>query len=275
MIPKTGYLLVVVFLVTAAMAVEAKINHPRPLPTVLVFDIIGTCFEERNSLLSQGKAWSKKNNVTIDWPGLIDEWQASHDREMKAIREGGAPWISYNEIYRRDLSRLLPRFTKSVHTFSAAEEETIYRFWDRLQPRSDVRRGLDALRSRFRLATLSNGDLSNLHALSKSSGITWDFYFSAEQVHHFKPAREYYQYASDQLQLPGGELMMVASHLYDLEAAHSYGWQTALIDRPGETPAGPQDHFDYVVSDMNELARALNAPKRRTKRREAPQGSER
>lgn len=206
-----------------------------------------------------GRKWSEKTGVRVDWNGLVDDWIRSHDKRMMAIRGGGAPWVSYHEIYREDLPRLLHAYTRSPHNYTAAEQAEIGHFWDHLQPRPDLRPGLDALRGHFQLATLSNGDTDNLQALSRSSGIRWDFYFSADQVHAFKPAQAYYRYAAEHLHAQPPELMMVASHLYDLEAAHTYGWQTALVDRPGETPPGPHDHFDYVVPDLNALAKKLLA----------------
>jgi 2-haloacid dehalogenase len=64
--------------------------------------------------------------------------------------------------------------------------------------------------------------------------------------------------------MPPGEVMMVAAHKYDLEAASALGLRTAFVPRPRELGPGgqpdqpaPGDSFDVVAQDFIELAAQL------------------
>jgi 2-haloacid dehalogenase len=84
-------------------------------------------------------------------------------------------------------------------------------------------------------------------------------------VRHYKPDREVYQSAADFLDLPVGDVMMVAAHLGDLRAAKAVGLRTAFVPRPLELgPAGTPDlvadaSVDVTVKDFNDLAARLGA----------------
>jgi 2-haloacid dehalogenase len=62
-----------------------------------------------------------------------------------------------------------------------------------------------------------------------------------------------------------GEIMMVASHKYDLVAARAQGFRTAFIARPLEFGPGaavditPDPAFDCNVTNLEDLADQLGA----------------
>src|SRR5439155_1281393 len=117
-----------------------------------------------------------------------------------------------------------------------SEEETqhLNDAWHRLTPWPDSVPGLNRLRGRYVLATLSNGNVSLLVDMAKNAGLPWDCVLSAELFGHYKPDPEVYQGAARLLGLPPGELMMVAAHPRDLEAAQRVGLKTAYVPRPLE-----------------------------------------
>ena len=61
-----------------------------------------------------------------------------------------------------------------------------------------------ALKSKYIVAALSNGNMSLLTNMAKHAGIPWDCILSAELARHYKPDREVYE---------------TAAHLLDLGAA--------------------------------------------------------
>ena len=81
-------------------------------------------------------------------------------------------------------------------------------------------------------ATLSNGNVSLLEDMAKFAGLPWDRVLSAEQFHQYKPDREVYLGAAVALDCKPAELMMVAAHPGDLEAARACGLRTAFVSRP-------------------------------------------
>jgi 2-haloacid dehalogenase len=62
-----------------------------------------------------------------------------------------------------------------------------------------------------------------------------------------------------------GEILMVACHNFDLDAARGEGYRTAFVRRPAEWgPSGPPDPVpnpatEFVVAGFAELAEQLQA----------------
>jgi 2-haloacid dehalogenase len=86
---------------------------------------------------------------------------------------------------------------------------------------------------------------------------------SAELFHHFKPDREVYLGAADMLGCKPAEVMMVAAHPGDLQAAQACGLRTGFVARPLEN--GPRKEAaaltsfpaDVSARDFLELAEKL------------------
>jgi 2-haloacid dehalogenase len=135
--------------------------------------------------------------------------------------------------------------------------------WHRLRPWGDSIPGLLRLKSRFVLATLSNGNVRLLVDMAKNAGLPWDLVFSAELARAYKPDPRAYQMLQELLMLGSNEIMMVAAHQGDLRAAQELSFRTAFVMRPLEY--GPQavpdltadPSFDVVATDFVDLARQL------------------
>jgi 2-haloacid dehalogenase len=123
--------------------------------------------------------------------------------------------------------------------------------------------GLGRLRSRYLIGTLSNGNISLLANLARNAGLPWDYILSAEMARHYKPDPEVYHAAVQILGLAACEVMMVAAHRNDLEAAKDAGMKTAFVSRPLEH--GPEGKAEVapahalVAADFLDLAQKLGA----------------
>ena len=123
--------------------------------------------------------------------------------------------------------------------------------------------GLTRLKKKYIIAPLSNGNISLMTDLAKYAGLPWDCILGAELVRHYKPDREVYQSAADILDLKVNQVMMVAAHLGDLNAAKGVGLRTAFVVRPHEFgPDGKPDlkgdaSVEFSATDFNDLARQL------------------
>jgi 2-haloacid dehalogenase len=101
--------------------------------------------------------------------------------------------------------------------------------------------------------------------VSRRNTIAWDAVIACEMLRVYKTRPEAYQRAAQLLQTPPGEIVMVACHNFDLDAARGEGYRTAFIRRPDEWgPAGPPDSLpnpacDIVVDGFAELAERLGA----------------
>jgi 2-haloacid dehalogenase len=99
--------------------------------------------------------------------------------------------------------------------------------------------------------------------VSRRNGIAWDCIISCEMLGVYKVRPEAYQATAKLLQLKPAEILMVACHNFDLDAARKEGFKTCFVRRPLEWgPAGPPDPTpnpacDLVVDGFPELATQL------------------
>ncbi|WP_445009908.1 haloacid dehalogenase type II [Vreelandella stevensii] len=165
-------------------------------------------------------------------------------------------------LHRMTLDTLLEEFGVADQ-LSEADKQHLNRVWHRLTPWPDSVAGLQALKQRFTLATLSNGNVSLLVNMARHAGLPWDCVLSSELAGHYKRDPEVYHMAANLLDLKPSQILMVAAHQDDLQAAHREGMRTAFVKRPLEfgptaTPDLSIDPcFDLVAEDFLDLARQL------------------
>ena len=204
----------------------------------LAFDVFGTVVDWRGSIIREGELLSATKGLQVDWPAFADAWRAGYAPAMDRTRAAGAEWLSLDVLHRQILDSLLPRF--GLSHLSEAELAHLNRAWHRLSPWPDTVGGLNRLRSRYIISTLSNGNVSLLVDMAKNAGLPWDCVLSAELAHKYKPDPEAYLTAARLLDVAPNELMLVAAHPSDLRAAQGVAcarpmctgrWSSALVCR--------------------------------------------
>jgi 2-haloacid dehalogenase len=123
--------------------------------------------------------------------------------------------------------------------------------------------GLTRLKSKYIIASLSNGNVALLTNMAKYANLPWDAVLSAELAGKYKPHPRAYQKTAELLGLEYDEVMLVAAHSGDLRAAMKAGLKAALVTRPDEYGGSkppdlePDPDFDYFAKDFNDLADKL------------------
>jgi len=237
----------------------------RSVPPVkaMVFDTFGTIVDWRGSIIEEGIAWAKAKSLHIDWASFADRWRAGYGPSMNRVRTGELPWTKLDDLHRMILEGLLREF--KIEGLTEAEKDDWNRVWHRLKPWPDSVPGLTRLKQKYIIAPLSNGNIALLTDMAKRSGIPWDAILGAELVRHYKPDREVYLSAPDFLGVKPEEVMMVAAHGADLNAARNCGLRTGFIARPNEFGPGAKTEqvspgqFDVVSRDAVDLARKMGA----------------
>ena len=227
----------------------------------LTFDVFGTVVDYRGTIIREGKLLNQQKGWQVDWGSVADAWRGRYRPFMDRVMRGELPWMKLDALHRLALEEVLQEF----HIVNLTEDEKVQLnlVWHRLRPWHDSVEGLTRLRTRFTLATLSNGNVSLLADMAKHSGLPWDCIFSAELVRAYKPDPRTYQMAVELLSLQPREVMMVAAHQYDLRAAQALGLRAAFVPRPLEfgrqrIPDLTADaEFDIVASDLIDLAEQL------------------
>ena len=220
----------------------------------LVFDVFGTVVDWRGSIIREVSAtWPQVNA-----PAFADAWRAGYVPAMDRARRGEIAWTNIDGLHRVILDDIRPRF--GLGGLSEPEVDALNRVWHRLDAWPDAVSGLQRLKTRHVIATLSNGNVALLVNMAKHAGLPWDCVLSAELFQHYKPDPEVYQGAARLLGFEREQVMMVAAHPGDLVAAQRAGLRTAYVPRPREWGEGGYREpvgdavFDLTASDFNALA---------------------
>jgi 2-haloacid dehalogenase len=222
----------------------------------LVFDVFGTVVDWHGSVAREVRALAKSKGLRVNAAKFAKAWRAGYRPAMDR-----APFEKIDVIHRAILEDVLKQFR--ITTLTEQEKARLNLVWHRLKPWPDAVRGLKRLKSRFIVATLSNGNTSLLVGMAKRGGLPWDCVFSSDTFKLFKPDPGMYLGAAGMLDLKPGELMMVAAHKPDLRAAAKCGLKTAFVMRPLEHGRGatldlaPEPDFTVNAESFLDLAGQL------------------
>jgi 2-haloacid dehalogenase len=228
-------------------------------PAALLFDVQGTATDFHSVVCGEAERLGGGRHRGVDWAAFTRRWREGYFAALSG--SGGGDWVPVHAVYRRALDTVLAEY--GIADLSGAERDRLTMAWQRQQPWPDVVGGLTRLKQRFTLATLSNADVCTVVNISKRTGLSWDAIFAAEMCGAFKPDPAVYRMAARYLGLAPADIMMVASHKYDIRAAGALGFQTAFVARPLEFGVGGTvdvafaDEFDLNASDFADLADQL------------------
>lgn len=136
-----------------------------------------------------------------------------------------------DDLHMDILRSICSRFNLSL---SPDEMEHLNKVWHRLSPWPDSADALRRLKAKFIITTLSNGGIGLLTHMAKKGGLDWDVILCAEVFKAYKPDFRVYNGVGRVLGYRDDEVMMVAAHHNDLDAAQDAGLRTAYIERPVE-----------------------------------------
>ncbi len=230
----------------------------KTLPTILAFDVFGTVVDWHGSISREVAAIMPGE----DGQAFATAWRAGYKPAMAEVRSGRLGWTKIDDLHRRILDQVLQ--AKGIE-LGEAQRQHLNRAWHRLSPWPDTLAGMHRLKARFTLCTLSNGNLGLLANMAKHAGLPWDLILSAEVFRHYKPDPQTYLGVADVFGVTPEQVMLVASHEDDLDAAAACGLQTAYVARPLEHGPGVQikqgdlSRFTLAVSDFNDLADRLSS----------------
>lgn len=201
---------------------------------VLAFDTFGTVVDWHGSIVAEMARVAPQ----VDGDAFALAWREGYLPAMKATMACGR-WRVLDELHRDILDTIAPRFDLRLDEAAMADLNLI---WHRLSPWPDSVRGITRLKEKFIVTPLSNGGIGLLTNLAKRAGIPWDVVLSAEVFEAYKPDPRAYRGVPRVLGVRPDEVMMVAAHRADLDAAADAGLRTAYIERPDEYGAAhPKD----------------------------------
>lgn len=232
-------------------------------PEALIFDVFGTVVDWRASVADEIAAFGAARGLKLDGVAFAEAWRGLYQPSMEKVRSGARPFTLLDDLHRESLMTLLER--EKIASLPPHDVEHLVTIWHRLRPWPDVVAGLTRLKTRYVIATCSNGNIRLMVNLAKFGRLPWDMILGAEIAKAYKPQPAAYLASCAALGLAPGQVMMVAAHNKDLEAARTHGLQTAFVLRPTEHGPGQKTDIaassDWTISttSFTALADALGA----------------
>ena len=233
----------------------------------LLFDVFGTVVDWRSGIANEVKKIANKNKIVINPNDFADAWRAEYQPAMEEIRKGNRSFTILDILHMENLKKISSRF--GLDKLSSDDFDLLVKAWHRLPGWPDSSEGLNKLKTKFIIATQSNGNIALMVNMAKYSNLNWDVILGAEVVGHYKPEPEAYLKACRALHLNPEECIMVAAHDDDLKAASLQGMKTGYVHRPYEYGKDKlfdisevNDYkgyrsWDFISKDLNDLAYQL------------------
>jgi 2-haloacid dehalogenase len=224
----------------------------------LTFDTGGTVLDWHSGLKRALTEIGRRRGVTADWTDVVNEFRR---RSLGGIVNTLGNRYNFDDVHRDQLERILKE--RGLDAITTDDREEVMTALYALDAWPDFPGGLKRLRKKFPCVSFTLLTPALVIAVSRKNGIDWDCIISCEMLGVYKVRPEAYQGAAKLLQLKTSEILMVACHNFDLDAARKEGMKTCFVRRPNEWgPPGPPDPqpnaaCDLVVSTFDELAECL------------------
>lgn len=224
----------------------------------LAFDTGGTVLDWHGGLLAALSGIGAVHGVDRDWHAVANDWRR---RAMKGIVGQAQPAFNMDDVHRRTLDESLEHF--GLQSFTPQERDGLWRTWHALDTWPDFPASLAELRKSHPVVSFTMLPTALVVDVSRRNALAWDAIISCEMIGVYKPHAEAYATAARWMALEPAQILMVACHNFDLNAAHKAGFRTAFVRRPAEWgPEGPPDPkpnmaYDIVVDDFDALVQAV------------------
>jgi len=227
---------------------------------VLAFDTGGTILDWHSGIVAALSERGARHGVEHPWRDFANEYRRRALRRMVGAVD---PPFNIDDAHREILDDLLAE--KRIAAFTPEDRQAVVRRWHELDTWPDFPAGLARLRARHLCVSFTILSLALIVDTARRNRIAWDAVISCEMLRVYKTRPEAYRLAAKYLAVPPSDILMVACHNFDLDAARGEGFRTAFVRRPDEWgPAGPPDPApnpacDLVVDGFAELAAQLGA----------------
>ena len=195
---------------------------------VLAFDVFGTVVDWHGSIVRE----VDRLNLGINGNDFALAWRMGYKPAMQRVMSGELGWTLLDDLHRLILDEILVQC--GVTHLTEQQKCQLNKIWHRLGAWPDSVEGLTRLKSRYMICTLSNGNLGLLANMAKHAGLPWDCILSAEVFKKYKPDPATYLGVAKVFDVTPDQVMLVAAHHDDLDAARTCGLNTAYIERPFE-----------------------------------------
>jgi 2-haloacid dehalogenase len=221
--------------------------------SVLTFDCYGTMIDWETGIFSALRPILAAHNKKLADIELLELYS---DLELEAEQQD---FMNYRDV----LQAVVRGFgARMGFVPTEAEMRSLPDSVGRWQPFSDTVEALRRLKTRYKLAVMSNIDDDLFSLTAPKLGVVFDYVITAQQARCYKPCKRIFQMAQQRMGVGTGEWLHVGQSVYhDVIPAKSLGIATVWVKRPspragaGATKAATAKP-DLEVSSLGELAAA-------------------
>jgi 2-haloacid dehalogenase len=220
---------------------------------VLTFDCYGTLIDWENGILASLHRILAAHGKKLDDATILKLYG-----DFEELSEQG-DFRPYREV----LQSVVRRFGAQLG-FTPTDEEamSLPESLAEWRPWPDTVDALRSLKSRFRLAILSNVDDNLFAATRPQLKVDFDDVITAQQARAYKPSLKMFELALSRINAPAHRVLHVAQSIYhDVIPAQSLGLATVWVNRPSARAGvgavkAAEGTPDLEVGSMADLAQA-------------------
>ena len=218
---------------------------------LLTFDCYGTMIDWETGIFAVLRPILQAHNKRLPDPAILETYS---ELELKAESGEFRP-------YGRVLASVVTGFGERLgFQPTQAEIDSLPNSLPQWQPFPDSVESLRRLKTRYKLAVISNVDDDLFAESAKKLGVAFDCVVTAQQARCYKPNPGIFKLALERTGTPSEKILHVGQSIYhDVLPAQSLGIATAWVNRPSPRPnAGAAKSArgtpDLEVSDLKTLA---------------------
>jgi len=218
----------------------------------LSFDCYGTLIDWESGILGYLRPLLERKHCLVSDELILNSYSEFEPRQQ------AGPYRSYREV----LAGVVRDFARELgFEVSSAQEAGLADSIAKWEPFPDTVPALDRLKSRYKLAILSNIDDDLFAYSARKLQVSLDCVVTAQQVRSYKPSLENFETLLRRLTVPRARLLHVAESLYhDVAPARQLGIATVWVNRRHAKTAAASKlaavQADLEVRDLEELATA-------------------
>ena len=229
----------------------------------LTFDTGGTILDWHTGFSTILAETGARHGLDRNWHDITNDLRRRSLGKMLNLGETAPPNYNFDGAHRMVLDELIAEH--GLEAFSEEERHAIahdaphnFTCWP------DFPAVLPKLRERYMCCSFTILSFRIIMDTARKNGLSWDAVFSCEAIGKYKVLPAAYRTVARYLQLDPSQILMVACHNFDLNAAKAEGYNTAFVRRPREwgnaTPPDPEPNpiHDIIVDDFPSLAKALS-----------------
>lgn len=208
----------------------------------LTFDCYGTLIDWETGILEALRPILAVHRRHLSDEGIL-ELYAALEAEMEA-----GDYRPYREILQEVVRRFGVRLAFTPTTDQAQSLPQSLRYW---KPFPDTVAALRQLKTRYKLAIVSNVDDDLFAHTARLLGVPFDYLITAQQVRSYKPSLTNFQTAMERIGLPAERILHVAQSLFhDVVPAKRLGLTAVWVNRRSGKRGGGATPSVFVRPDL-------------------------